>query len=153
LTAAELAQAADHTRADLDRAQSASRVPFSRSVEPSRPRELEVARGTRPSALSAASLPLRRTPPSDLLISGEHRIAEPGDEVTITLAEMLRGVPPGASIKAMFLTEILARHGDRAEVLEAAGVSVGRWVAFSDAGFSDWVRLVDASARLRFGRA
>ncbi len=153
LTAAELARAAEHTRADLDRLEGGrASIPVARGTSPGRAHDAEPSRG-RALASSAAPLPLRRTPPSHLMISGEHRIAEPGDEVTITLEELLRGVPPGASIKAMFLTEILARHSDRAEVLQAAGVSVGRWVAFSDAGFSEWVRLVDASARLRFGRA
>jgi len=131
--------------------------------EPSGPalgRDVEGSGARAPSRLGrglagsgTASLLKTRTPPIYFAMSGEQRIAEPGDEVNISLEELLRGVPPGASIKAMFLTEILARHGDRAQVLEAAGVSIGRWVAFSDAGFSEWVRLVDASARLRFGRA
>lgn len=164
LTAAELTRAAERSRADLSRAAETS-AELSRSEvaraaamarsgrAPSDTSKPRVPSPARAFASTAAPLPLNPTPPVHLAMSGEQRIADPGDEVTITLEELLRGVPPGASIKAMFLTEILSRHGDRAQVLEAAGVSVGRWVAFSDAGFAEWVRLVDASARLRFGRA
>lgn len=159
LTAEELARAAEQTRADqsgrLDLGRSRPAGSISRRTEPSAPARRPPGAeptGSQP-ARAIAALPRNRTPPVHFAMSGEQRIAEPGDEVTISLEELLRGVPPGASIKAMFLTEVLARHADRAELLEAAGVSVGRWVAFSDAGFSEWVRLVDASARLRFGRA
>lgn len=83
----------------------------------------------------------------------EQRPFSPDDHADITLGELLEGVPGGASIKGMYLTQILAKHRDRAQVLDLAQVTAGRWVAFTDASFTDWVRLVDASARLRFPHA
>ncbi len=85
--------------------------------------------------------------------SGSLAVGSPRGERSLGLDELLRDVPPGATIKGLYLSQVLTRHPDRGQVLELAGVQATRWVAFSDAPFHDWVRLVDASARLRFASA
>jgi serine/threonine protein kinase len=89
-----------------------------------------------------------RTSESGSLVVGAPRAGR-----NLGLDELLRDVPHGATIKGLYLSQILTKHPDRGQVLELAGVKATRWVAFSDAPFADWVRLVDASARLRFASA